>query len=156
MCTGVDVSDSEGMYSSVECYEEVGFSSVSAAETLVQGYSSIYTDQMIWDAEDFFTTCQMWMDATAPPIEDQPVRSNIPALILNGEYDPVTPPKWAQAAADYLPNSQLFIFPGHGHTLIDAGTCPVMLMLDFLESPNQPVNSACFAAISPPDFVTNP
>ncbi|MFN2144859.1 MAG: alpha/beta hydrolase [Anaerolineales bacterium] len=152
----LDVSDSEGMFTSVECYDEVAFSSVSAATSLVQGYPSTYTDQMIWDTEDFFDTCQMWMDASAPPIEDQPVRSNIPVLILNGDYDPVTPPAWAQAAADYLPNSQVFIFPGHGHAVIDAGTCPVTLMLDFLENPDQTVNNTCFAAISPPDFVINP
>lgn len=151
-----DVSDSEGMFYSVECREEVYFNSVDAAEAAVESYPFSITEGLIWQVEDFFFICDLWGTIEAPPLENEPVRSGIPTLVLNGEYDPVTPPAWASQTADYLSNSQLFIFPGYGHGVIDAGPCPLQLMLDFLANPDSPVDSGCLAEVGPVDFVENP
>ncbi|HKJ28423.1 MAG TPA: alpha/beta hydrolase, partial [Anaerolineales bacterium] len=152
----IDLSDAEGMFYAVECYEEAVFTDVSQAEDLVSSYPFTFTEGLIWGTEDFLGVCSDWAGVQAGSIEDQPVSSSIPILVLNGEYDPVTPPSWAQGAAAHLANSQVFIFPGYGHAVIDAGPCPVALMVDFLANPSQPVDASCLAQVSPPDFVINP
>ena len=133
---GEDVSDSEGAYLSVECYDESWFNSASQAEARAAEYPGYLTELLVYDVDYMLETCKMWGSERPSSIEDQPVHSEIPTLVLNGEYDPATPPEWAVRAAEYLPNSQLFIFPGYGHAVIDAGSCPVEMMVDFLENPN--------------------
>lgn len=154
--TGEDVSDSEGAYFSVECYDESWFNSASQAESLAAEYPDLVTELLVYSVEDMLDICDLWGSQQPPAIEDQPVRSDIPTLILNGKYDPVTPPSWAQSAAEYLSSSQLFIFPGYGHAVIDAGSCPVEMMIDFLDNPFSQLSPECFSQLDGPDFVIDP
>ena len=41
------------------------------------------------------------------------VYSETPALLLSGEYDPITPPAWAALAAETLPMSHTYTLTGH-------------------------------------------
>ncbi|NJL54321.1 hypothetical protein HC928_03415, partial [bacterium] len=53
------------------------------------------------------------------------VRSDVPTLVLSGEFDPVTPPVWGNLIASELPNSFAYTFPtGHG---VIASECPQQL-----------------------------
>jgi pimeloyl-ACP methyl ester carboxylesterase len=151
-----DVSDSEGMYYSVECREEIYFNDVETAEDLVADFPFVITEGFIWEVEDLFVACDTWGTTPAPALENQAVSSDIPTLLLVGEYDPVTPPSFAEAAAEHLRKAQLFTFPGYGHALIDAGPCPVAMMLDFLADPFSPVDSSCMSDIEIIDFVVDP
>ena len=154
--SSMDVSDSEGMFNSVECYEEVFFNSIEAAESNLSAYPSIITEAFVWSVEDFMAICEIWDVDQASVLEDQPVSSSIPTLILNGSYDPVTPPAWAESAADHLPNSQVFIFPGVGHSVIDSGSCAQNILLDFLGDPDRQVDGSCLAEHPFPKFVIDP
>jgi pimeloyl-ACP methyl ester carboxylesterase len=136
--TGEDVSDSEGAYFSVECFDEILFNSTAQAEAMGAGYPDIITEILLYSVEDMFSYCDQWGSQQAPSIENQPVRSEIPTLVLNGEYDPVTPPSWAVSTAGYLSRSQTFIFPGYGHAVIDE------------------LEPVCFSQVGPPDFEINP
>jgi pimeloyl-ACP methyl ester carboxylesterase len=69
--------------------------------------------------------------------------SAIPALVLNGEYDPSTPPEAAREAAKFLSRSQLFILPGYGHMVTSAGPCPAELINGFLLAPDRPLTRTC-------------
>lgn len=69
--------------------------------------------------------------------------SQIPTLLLAGEYDPATPPEAARAAAHSLPRSQLFILPGYGHMVTAAGPCPIELIESFLANPTRPLTLTC-------------
>jgi predicted acyl esterase len=44
------------------------------------------------------------------------VKSDVPVLLISGEYDNETPLKWAQQMQQNLPNSQHLIFKGWHHT----------------------------------------
>ena len=48
--------------------------------------------------------CQEWDSGQAGPIENEPVVSDVPTLLLAGEFDPITPPAWARQAAETLTN----------------------------------------------------
>jgi len=152
----VDVTDSEGMFYSVECNEEVGFGDLDQAEESVAGYPQTLTDGLLASREAMLEICGLWGAGQAATTENQAVVSDIPTLILNGEYDPVTPPVWAYLAAEGLSNAQVFVFPGYGHAVLDAGPCPLAMIVDFLNDPNMPVDASCIAQIGPPDFVIDP
>ena len=83
-------------------------------------------------------------------IEAQPVTSDIPTLVAAGEFDPITPAKWAQSAASHLPNSYFFLFPGGGHGVIDMNQCSQDIMQAFLDDPTQEPDSSCIAEMGAP------
>ncbi|HEX6910922.1 MAG TPA: alpha/beta fold hydrolase [Longimicrobium sp.] len=59
--------------------------------------------------------CAEWPRRTLPAGYADPVRSNVPALLVSGAYDPATAPRWGTVAAQTLPNAVHVVVPG-GHT----------------------------------------
>jgi pimeloyl-ACP methyl ester carboxylesterase len=89
-------------------------------------------------------------DCTGWPlaIELEPVESNIPVLILNGEFDPVTPVEYGHAVAEHLPNSFVFDFPGMGHWINNSGhPCEEAIISDFLANPQNLPDAGCIDQI---------
>ena len=123
---------SEGMYFSVQCSEEVPFSSREGGAAAGQ----VYPEVQRWaDSDPFFTICQSWGAGEADPIENEPVISDIRTLILAGEYDPITPPAWGELVAENLSNSFYLEFPDVGHGVSYSGLCPLGITLDFFDDP---------------------
>lgn len=65
--------------------------------------------------EGYRAVCRIWGVTPLPASFWEPVRSDLPVLIISGERDPVTPPAWGDAVAEYLPNSLHVVVPGGGH-----------------------------------------
>ncbi len=147
-----DVSDSEGMNLSVECQEEVAFLSEDKAIANVPAQPAPLHDNSVNAIEGTFSDCQIWNVQPADRIETQPVVSNIPTLVAAGEFDPITPAKWAQSAASHLSNSFFFLFPGGGHGVIDMNECSQGIMQAFLDDPTQKPDSSCIADIGEPQW----
>ncbi len=57
----------------------------------------------------------------------QPVHSDRPVLLLSGEFDPVTPPRYGEQVARTLPNGRHLVLRGQGHNVITAGCAPRLL-----------------------------
>jgi pimeloyl-ACP methyl ester carboxylesterase len=97
-----------------------------------------------------------------PPdsIEGEPVRSDVPTLILAGGYDPNTPSAFGRLAAETLPNSFYFEFRGFGHVVLfqqaaptGPPACAMQLMAAFLDDPLHAPDGRCVEAIPPPQFI---
>jgi pimeloyl-ACP methyl ester carboxylesterase len=71
-----------------------------------------------------------------------PVTSEVPTLLLSGEFDAVTPPAWAKLAAESLPNSTLVDVPGRGYITLD-NACTVELVQQWLTVPGLALDTAC-------------
>jgi pimeloyl-ACP methyl ester carboxylesterase len=57
----------------------------------------------------------IWPRGDVPAGYGEPVRSDVPVLLLSGTHDPVTPPRFGAAAAEHLSNSLHLVVPGaHG------------------------------------------
>jgi pimeloyl-ACP methyl ester carboxylesterase len=95
------------------------------------------------EAEITYRVCEVWGAKTADPVENQPVISDIPTLILAGEYDPATPPSYGRMVAENLINSQLIEFPGLGHFVFAEGRCPQGIVADFLDHPGIKPETKC-------------
>ncbi|HSJ52101.1 MAG TPA: alpha/beta fold hydrolase, partial [Anaerolineae bacterium] len=116
------LSGSDGMNISVMCHEEVPFNAPSeiaaARESVAPELRSMAT------LTSTLEICGLWGAGQAGEVEDQPVSSDVPTLILAGQFDPITPPAFGREAARSLPNSFYFEFPGLGHG-VTLEPCPL-------------------------------
>lgn len=150
---------SAGMYYSVECAEEISF---ETEETLAAAYEEALSDAppqlqgyYIGAVEDIMGTCELWDVPQSGANENDPISSDIPTLIMSGEYDPVTPPAWGELAAETLSNSAAFTYPGVGHgSSVSGETCPLKMALAFFDDPLNAPDSSCIAEMDGPAFDT--
>lgn len=143
-----------GMQFSVQCHEEVSFTKPGEAEQAAAAYPELeeYFNSSPNTSETSLQICADWGAGVANEIENQPVVSNIPTLVMAGEYDPITPPDWGKLVQANLANSYFFEFPGVGHGATASGDCPLSMALAFLQNPNQEPDSGCMSGMSGPDF----
>ncbi len=97
------------------------------------------------DFGDFATMCGVWDVERTPPLQNEPVTSDIPTLLLAGEFDPATPPDYAYLAAETLSNTTVAVFPQHGHAVltVSRANCQREVILHFLSNPSQPLDTHC-------------
>jgi hypothetical protein len=86
---------------------------------------------------------------------DEPVKSDIPTLLLSGGFDPITPASYAQEVASTLSHSYSFVFPAGGHGQLLEGDCPEGIAQAFLANPNQPPDASCIQLHPAPEFYTH-
>jgi pimeloyl-ACP methyl ester carboxylesterase len=93
-------------------------------------------------------SCKIWGVAPANEIEVEPVTSNLPVLILNGQNDSQTPAAWGKLVAKNMPNAQNITNPqgGHGQLFSDF-SCVKTITDNFLSAPNQEINKDCVSVI---------
>ena len=83
-------------------------------------------------ADYIHAQCAVWPHGSRPPHFKQPVVSDKPVLLLSGQYDPVTPPRYAEQVAKSLSNSRNLVAKGQGHTPMGVGCMP-RLLKEFVE-----------------------
>jgi pimeloyl-ACP methyl ester carboxylesterase len=116
-----------GMHNSVICAEDVPFVGeldLDALEATYIGPAQIQSLQAI---------CELW---PAGPVDDdlrEPLRVDVPTLILSGEEDPITPPEYGDLVDQHLPTSLHLIAAGQGHGVLTRGCVP-RLIRELVES----------------------
>ena len=143
-----------GMHLSVQCHEEVPFTSEADIAAGLEGFDELNEafDGASNLGDFMLEACAMWQAGTADPTANEPVQSDITTLVLAGEYDPITPPEWGRIAATTLPNSTFIEFPGLGHGTSLAEGCPRDITLAFFDDPTATVDTSCVAEMDPIDF----
>ncbi|WP_454832856.1 alpha/beta hydrolase [Pseudoxanthomonas wuyuanensis] len=87
--------------------------------------------------------CSVWPSGRRPDDFHEPLRSEVPALLLSGELDPVTPPRYGDQVVRFLPNGRHLTLRGQGHGTFAVGCVP-KLMGRFLESADaKALDAAC-------------
>ncbi len=144
-----------GMQYSVQCYEENSFATLADVEAAATEHPLLepFFAYSINIGPQALTVCEQWGAGEADAIENENITSDIPTLILAGEYDPITPPAWGQVVAEGLANSYFYQFPGVGHGASLAGECPISVMEAFWADPTQEPAAACIAEMTSPQFV---
>jgi pimeloyl-ACP methyl ester carboxylesterase len=81
--------------------------------------------------------------------------TDIPVLVLNGTYDPVTPQTYGERVASNFETAYVYTFPGVGHGSFfapaetPAGQCVASIATDFLADPQQTPDSRCLTEVKP-------
>ena len=94
-----------------------------------------------------YSPCRYWRSGEAPPAFREPVASSVPTLLLAGEFDPVTPPEWAELAAQTLSRAQVFVFPAVGQGVLDSHVCAADLVRAFFDAPEDPEPPVCLTRL---------
>ncbi|MGH8873201.1 MAG: alpha/beta fold hydrolase [Acidimicrobiia bacterium] len=140
---------SEGMTTSVLCYEEEPFNDPSAIEAAVENAIDLLDPRYYEEAVD---ECAIWDIEAAGPIEDQPVHSDVPALVIVGAFDPITPISNAELIAGAMPNATVVIHPSGGHGAGPSSPCTLGLVDSFFKDPSAPLDTSCVDSLTEPRF----
>ena len=99
-------------------------------------------------AEVFFAACASWPRGDVPADFHQPFASDLPVLLLSGELDPVTPPRYGEQVVERLPNGRHLVLGGQGHNVSAIGCMPKLLG-QFIESADAAsLDTECLDALS--------
>ena len=120
---GLQQSISQGMELSVMCSEDYPRFSDDPPDT------GLLLGDMMHKAVGI--QCGIWPRGPVPDDFNEPVRSEVPVLLLSGELDPVTPPEYAEETARHFPNSLSLVAPGQGHIATTRG-CMGEIVADFI------------------------
>jgi pimeloyl-ACP methyl ester carboxylesterase len=149
--TLLDPDLADGMATSVECREEYPFERGRPLEQAIHAYPR-FAD--LYATDETLAACPVWGAGASGPIEAQPVTSAVPALLLSGDYDPATPPNWADGAVKHLAHGHLVRFPGIGHGVVASDSCADAVVAAFLADPAVEPKAACLADLPGPLFKT--
>ncbi len=98
--------------------------------------------------------CEVWPRGVRDPAFRQPLTGDTPVLLLSGELDPVTPPRYGDAVAKHLNQARHLVLKGQGHAIFATGCLP-RLLAQFLDRPDpNALDAGCLDALrAPPPFV---
>ena len=126
-----------GMHYTVQCQEEYGasvyrdYASMLAAHPHLSGY--LYYP--VEGAVALPRLCAIWQAEARPPSVNQAVQSDVPALLLSGNFDPITPPVYADMAGETLKTAYNVVLPHVGHGVLRSHRCAVDIALEFINAP---------------------
>jgi len=96
-----------------------------------------------------------WPHRAVDSVDNQPVHSQVPALVVNGQYDPDTPPEWGRRICETLPNSHYFEYPGQSHLPLFIHPCGRKMAIEFLNNPHKRPSDSCLIASGPFKFYSS-
>src|SRR5262249_6882575 len=94
--------------------------------------------------------CALWPRADVERHNADPLRVDVPVLILTGEWDPVTPPANGDRVAKNLSNSLHLVVPHGAHGLggLEGLDCIERLSTEFVERGNvKDLDTTCVKSI---------
>lgn len=148
-----DQSDnlSTGMQLSVLCSE--GASQVDDEAVTQASGGSVFGRHL---ASGQLEACRVWPRGTIPATYFDPVVSDVPALVLSGDFDPVTPPAWGESVVRHLRNGRHFVASGTGHGVATT-PCGVRVVEEFLDTGSAArLETSCLTEPRRPPFFLKP
>jgi pimeloyl-ACP methyl ester carboxylesterase len=99
--------------------------------------------------------CELWPHGVVDADFHAPLHSQVPALLLSGEFDPATPPAYGAAAAAGFEHHLHIVIPGQGHGQTGL-PCIQRLLRAFVEAASvEKLDTACVGDIRPAPFFLN-
>ena len=145
--------DSRGVHLAVTCAEDVDFIEPPEAVAAAQG-----SFMGPWRAADQKAACAVWPHRKLDRSFLDPVRSEVPLLIMNGEDDPATARYHAERLLRGFPNGRLVVIPGAGHAvggLVGIEPCYDDVVSRFVDTADaRGLDASCIARVHRPPFPT--
>lgn len=95
-----------------------------------------------------FAACPVWPHGQAAEGMTAAFKSDLPVLLLSGELDPVTPPRYAEQVLPGLPNGRHLVAKGQGHGTINAGCMPRLLGQFIANGDAKALDATCLDTLS--------
>src|SRR5689334_19697075 len=93
------------------------------------------------------TQCEAWPHGTRDPQFRTPLAGNVPVLLLSGEFDPVTPPRYGEQVKATLPNARHLIVRGQGHNVLPVGCVPKLFAAFVAAADAKKLDVACLEQV---------
>ncbi len=129
-----------GMYMTVACADR------GDTDPSLVDYSTInprLAEEERQGAEAVMSICQSWGIDLLPRSDLDLVVSDIPTLLLSGDFDPITPPQYAETLLPNLAQGKHVIFPSGSHGQAVTSVCSNGIISGFLDSPTGELDTAC-------------
>lgn len=140
----------QGAFMTMACPEQLASTTLERIQAEEAKYPAAFRRPSLFFGSGGYYTCQAWGSIKTVPAT--PAVSDVPTLLLAGQFDPLTPPEWAHHAAATLSHSYVYELPGLGH--VTAGdSCAKKLMRGFLADPMTAPDNACVGEMAGTNFV---
>jgi pimeloyl-ACP methyl ester carboxylesterase len=136
-----------GFFLSVTCTEDVPFLSKDW-DALTKG-----TFGGDYRLRQQTAACAEWPKGSTPPEHRHAVMSSVPALLISGEFDPVTPPAGGDEVVRTLSRGRHVVVRNNGHPIGSAAACIGGMIAQLVDSGGvTAVHTACATAVPPVPF----
>jgi pimeloyl-ACP methyl ester carboxylesterase len=140
-----------GMHNTVVCSEDLPY--VDAGSLDRAALAQTFMGTKLFDGLQ--AMCRAWPRGPVDADLKLPLSSRVPALLLSGELDPVTPPAWAARAARGFSDQRHVVVAGQGHGQLGSG-CVQGIMRRFLDAGTaRGLDVGCAAKIQPAPLFTS-
>ncbi|MGH8133999.1 MAG: alpha/beta hydrolase [Steroidobacteraceae bacterium] len=140
-----------GMHNSVVCTEDVPFYDPRSIDRARLAPTFLGTAQL----DGLAAVCRVWPRGAIDADFHAPLTSDVPALLLSGGDDPVTPPRYAAEAARGFPHGLVVVLAGFGHGQLTA-PCMDRVLAQFLARASaSDLDIACTRGARPLPFFTS-
>jgi len=140
-----------GLYLSITCAEDLPWIKPGEGETNVK--NTFLGDYRLRQQRE---ACRLWPRGEISKDYFSPTLSEVPTLLISGQWDPVTPPAYGEMAAKNLPNSLHIVVPsgGHGSGGLVGAECLPNLMAGFINRGTaKGLDTSCVKAIHRKSFI---
>lgn len=141
----------EGMLYSIICQEDGPSITEQLIDDTLSGMSQVvgeYVESPDVSPYEVIRLCSDWTAGFTNDETIDPVVSDVPALLLSGEFDPVTPVEFANTVASTLSNHYAYEIPGGGHGVSLDGGCAMDIAIQFINNPDQEPDASCIDDMS--------
>lgn len=148
--------DAHGTFSELQskailCYEGKPRTAADTKPALLAKYPDLSSFNIDFEGD----VCEALQPNAAEDEVFAPVVSDVPVLILSGEYDPVCPPYFGEITAQTLSRSTFIVVPAASHAAIHVDVCVRNMAAAFLSNPEKKVSSLCLAKRAGINFVAS-
>jgi pimeloyl-ACP methyl ester carboxylesterase len=141
-----------GLAHTVDCFEAAPLATPELLQQTRKAYPPVLTDEDVFGGPE---GCDAMHPYRARPEQLAAVKSDIPTLIITGEFDIQTHRSAGPLVAKSLKHSQLVDVPGVAHIPSFKYECTRTMMREFHNNPMQKVDVSCLRSIPPLRFVTD-
>lgn len=144
---------SQGMYNAISCNDGWWGRLREAVTEDARDHpalSSLLPDPALID--DIAALCNRYGMKARPEGQYAAVETDIPAVIANGEMDPITPPPLARAIVPGFSNGTYVEFPYAGHGPTRSVKCAGDFITRFFDAPTEKVDTTCPESMKAPKF----
>ena len=136
----------EGQFFTTLCNEEFSFENPADLDKIdARDPIQVATAR---DTRRFFAVCKSFNPGKPDPVENEPLTSAIPTLMLSADIDAGCPAELSDEAVKRLSHGKNFFFPNRTHT-IAGSDCAKKMMQQFIETADPNVDATCIQTDQP-------
>lgn len=137
-----------GFFLSVSCTEDVPYLPKNIAPLVAGTFGGDYR------LRQQIAACGVWPKGKVSAQHRQATRSNIPTLLISGEFDPVTPPAGGEEVLRGLSRGLHVVVRNNGHPIGSADRCISMMIATLIEKESvKGLDHSCASVIPAVPFV---